>query len=116
VSIASLAVIPILSALGFATAGPVVGSIAAKWQSCIGIVGAGSIFAWCQSAAMGGAAVSEVIATGLSGASVAVVATFAGRLGGIDRCDLKERFLAAWDQDMSGEVKKTMQKNDEMDG
>jgi hypothetical protein len=47
---------------GFSSLGPVAGSSAAAWMSSIAVangggVAAGSLYAWCQSAAMGGAAV-----------------------------------------------------------
>jgi hypothetical protein len=114
VSIASLVAIPVLGAIGFAAAGPVAGSAAAAWQSSIGLVEAGSIFAWCQSAAMGGAAVGGILATGLGGAGVAVGATVAGALDSVDEGveGLKERFLAAWNRDMRGEVEKLIQIQD----
>ena len=63
---AALAV-PILGAVGFAAAGPVAGSAAAGWQASIGAVQAGSLFAWCQSAAMGGAAMGGIQAAGVAG-------------------------------------------------
>ncbi|KAL4868423.1 hypothetical protein BDV12DRAFT_197296 [Aspergillus spectabilis] len=46
----------VLGAIGFSTAGPVAASFAAAWQSSIGLVQAGSLFATLQGAAMGGAA------------------------------------------------------------
>ncbi|OJJ65552.1 hypothetical protein ASPBRDRAFT_532697 [Aspergillus brasiliensis CBS 101740] len=46
----------ILGAAGFGATGPVAASLAALWQSSIGAVQAGSLFATLQSAAMGGAA------------------------------------------------------------
>jgi hypothetical protein len=46
----------LLGAIGFSTSGPVVASLAAAWQSSIGVVQAGSLFATLQGAAMGGAA------------------------------------------------------------
>ncbi|KAI9746309.1 MAG: hypothetical protein M1818_000020 [Claussenomyces sp. TS43310] len=106
VSIASLFVVPILGAIGFAAAGPVAGSAAAAWQSSMGIVEAGSIFAWCQSAAMGGAALGGIAATGLSGAGIVVGATVAGALDDVDSnsSNFKEKFLVAWEMDMRGEV------------
>ncbi|KAA8572340.1 hypothetical protein EYC84_002964 [Monilinia fructicola] len=63
-TVASVATIPILGAVGFSAAGPLAGSTAAAWQSGIGLVQAGSIFAWCQSAAMGGAAVGGLLGLG----------------------------------------------------
>jgi hypothetical protein len=52
-TLASVVALPILGAVGFGAVGPVAGSVAAGWQSGIGLVEAGSLFAWCQSAAMG---------------------------------------------------------------
>lgn len=60
---------PVLGVAGFSAMGPVAGSTAAAWQSSIGIVQAGSFFAWCQSAAMGGAAAGAIV--GAQGAGVA---------------------------------------------
>ncbi|KAE8363036.1 hypothetical protein BDV27DRAFT_130505 [Aspergillus caelatus] len=45
----------VLGAVGFSSTGPVAASLAAAWQSSIGIVQAGTWFATLQSAAMGGA-------------------------------------------------------------
>ena len=70
---ASLVALPILGAVGFTAAGPAAGSAAAAWQASIGLVEAGSFFAWCQSAAMGGAAVNGIIATGVAGATMPVI-------------------------------------------
>ncbi|CAD6444335.1 fec80a45-8598-405e-9f90-1684910d6306 [Sclerotinia trifoliorum] len=67
---ASIAAVPVLGAIGFSAAGPVAGSAAAAWQSGVGLVEAGSIFAWCQSVAMGGAAVSGIIGAGVGGAGL----------------------------------------------
>ncbi len=88
--------------MGFGAAGPLAGSAAAAWQSSMGIVEAGSIFAWCQSAAMGGAAVGGILATGLAGASVAVGAAVTGALDDLrtPAPDLKEKFLTAWNRDI----------------
>jgi len=52
-SIAALITVPILGAVGFTAAGPAAGTAAAAWQASIGLVEAGSLFALCQSAAMG---------------------------------------------------------------
>ncbi|KAM0308094.1 hypothetical protein ACHAO8_010318 [Botrytis cinerea] len=102
VSIASVATVPVLGAVGFSAAGPIAGSTAAAWQSGIGLVEAGSIFAWCQSVAMGGAAVGGIIGAGVGGAGVLAAATSLGALEGadFDNFELKKRFLAAWDRDM----------------
>ena len=65
----SVFTVPILGAVGFTAAGPAAGSAAAAWQASIGAVQSGSLFAWCQSAAMGGAAVSSIQAAGVAGAA-----------------------------------------------
>ncbi|KAJ9652346.1 hypothetical protein H2198_008385 [Neophaeococcomyces mojaviensis] len=108
-SIASIAVLPVLGAVGFAAAGPVAGTAAAGWQASIGLVQAGSLFAWCQSAAMGGAAVGGIVATGAAGGAVAAGATAAGRLGSgnDDNTDdsierLQEVFRASWQRQIDG--------------
>jgi hypothetical protein len=75
-STAAILAVPILGAVGFSSIGPVAGSVAAGWQASIGAVEAGSLFALCQSAAMGGAAATAGLATaGVSGAAVALVAS-----------------------------------------
>ena len=53
--------------------GPVAGSIAAGWQASMGTVAAGSIFAFLQSAAMGGAAMGLFTGVGAVGVLVALV-------------------------------------------
>jgi hypothetical protein len=70
---ASIIALPILGAVGFTAAGPAAGSAAAAWQASIGLVEAGSVFAWCQSAAMGGAAINGIVAAGAAGAGVATM-------------------------------------------
>ena len=62
---------PVLGVLGFGAFGPAAGGAAAGIQSGIGAVAAGSPFAWAQSVAMGGAAWHGVLATGITGVSVA---------------------------------------------
>ena len=62
----------ILGAIGFSPIGPVAGSIAAGWQASIGSVAAGSFFAFLQSAAMGGAAVTALTGVGVLGCVVAL--------------------------------------------
>ena len=113
--IASLVALPILGAAGFAAAGPVAGSAAAAWQSSIGLVQAGSVFAWCQSAAMGGAAVNGIVALGAAGGSVALAATGAGVVGGqtaLTPEKLKEMFLSVYRKEKSWvEVMKEAQKS-----
>lgn len=102
--IASLVALPILGAAGFAAAGPVAGSAAAAWQSSIGLVQAGSLFAWCQSVAMGGAAVNGIVALGAAGGSVALAATGAGVVGGktaLTPEKLKEMFLSVYRKEKS---------------
>jgi len=69
--------LPILGALGFTSIGPAAGSAAAAWQSSLGFVQAGTFFAWCQSAAMGGAAVGTITGAGTAGAGVAGAAAVA---------------------------------------
>ena len=61
----------ILPILGFSAVGPVAGSIAAGWQSSIGLVSAGSLFAFLQSAAMGGAAMAGIVGLGVAGLAIA---------------------------------------------
>lgn len=68
----------ILAAMGFSAVGPVAGSFAAGWQAGIGSVAAGSLFAFLQSAAMGGAAIglfTGIGAVGVLFASVGVGAS-----------------------------------------
>ena len=77
----------ILGVVGFGALGPVAGSAAAGWQGSIGAVQAGSVFAWCQSAAMGGAAVNGIIATGAAGGGVVALAT-AGAVGQDDEAEV----------------------------
>lgn len=76
-STAAVVTLPIVGAVGFGALGPVGGSAAAAWQASLGFVEAGSLFAWCQSAAMGGTAVNAIIATGAAGGGVAAFATAA---------------------------------------
>jgi hypothetical protein len=68
---ASVVAVPVLGVAGFVATGPVAGSAAAAWQSSIGLVEAGSLFAWCQSAAMSGAALNGIFSFGVAGARVA---------------------------------------------
>ena len=63
----------ILDAIGFSAVGPVAESIAAGWQASMGTVAAGSIFAFLQSAAMGGAAIGLFTGVGAVGGLVALV-------------------------------------------
>jgi len=73
ISTAAIITVPVLGAVGFSAIGPVAGSAAAGWQAVIGVVEAGSLFAFCQSAAMGGAAAAGLAAAGATGAAVAIV-------------------------------------------
>jgi hypothetical protein len=93
-STAAVVTLPILGAVGFSALGPVAGSAAAGWQASLGIVEAGSLFAWCQSAAMGGAAVNAIIATGAAGGGVTALATAAaaGQSGTLDVDGLMKTF------------------------
>ena len=78
VSAAAALTLPVLGAVGFGALGPIGGSAAAGWQASIGLVEAGSLFAWCQSAAMGGAvAVNTIVAAGAAGGGVTALATAA---------------------------------------
>ncbi|KAE8382750.1 hypothetical protein BDV26DRAFT_253075 [Aspergillus bertholletiae] len=87
----ALAMVPItgplvLGAVGFSATGPVAASLAAAWQSSIGCVQAGSLFATLQGAAMGGAAAGTFttasnIGLGIMG-SAAVGAKLAGKKSG----------------------------------
>jgi hypothetical protein len=79
-SIVSGLAVPVLGWAGFTAAGPAAGSAAAAWQASIGSVQAGSLFAWCQSAAMGGAALNGVQAAGYAGAVLTRVQDVPGLL------------------------------------
>ena len=69
---------PVLGAVGFTSAGPAAGSAAAAWQASIGAVKAGSLFAWCQSAAMGGTAIGGIQFAGIAGAAITRVVEVPG--------------------------------------
>lgn len=77
-SAASFFAVPILGAVGFTAAGPAAGSAAAAWQASIRAVEAGSLFAWCQSAAMGGAAIEGIQVAGATGAALTKVTEVPG--------------------------------------
>lgn len=78
VGVAGLITIPVLGAIGFGALGPVGGSLAAGWQASAGAIEAGSLFAFCQSAVMGGAAASGLI--GAAGSASTAIAAAASRL------------------------------------
>ena len=59
----------------------------------MGAVEAGSLFAWCQSAAMGGAAVNGIIAAGMTGGGVLLSSTAAAVLDGSVENGEKERLM-----------------------
>ena len=69
----ALFAVPILGAIGFSSIEPIAGSATAGWRASIGAVEAGSLFALCQSVAMGGAA-GLVTGTGVGGAALALAA------------------------------------------
>ncbi|RYP20327.1 hypothetical protein DL767_009473 [Monosporascus sp. MG133] len=73
---------PALGIAGFSALGPTAGTTAAAWQSSIGLAQAGSFFAWCQSAAMGGAAAGTIAAAQGVGAGVGVAGILGRMLGG----------------------------------
>ncbi|EPS36607.1 hypothetical protein H072_9825 [Dactylellina haptotyla CBS 200.50] len=73
----------ILPAIGFGTAGVTAGTMAAGWQSAIGLVEAGSLFAILQSAGAGGAAgAAAITAVALGGAGTAAGAGAVGAIAG----------------------------------
>lgn len=69
-SAVSMFAVPVLGFVGFKAAGPAAGSAAAAWQASIGLVQANSLFAWCQSAAMGGVALGGLQFAGVAGAAL----------------------------------------------
>jgi len=78
-----LATPAIATAIGFSALGPVARSMAAGWQASMPLILAGSWFAWCQSAAMGGTTVGlATIGTGIgAGVGVASLTSVAAWLG-----------------------------------
>lgn len=74
-----------LGAFGFTAIGPAAGSLAASWHGSIGNAAAGSVFAWCQSAAMGGGAASLFNAAGAVGAGILGSTAAQARSGGPSR-------------------------------
>jgi hypothetical protein len=73
-------VVPVLGVMEFTAVGPAAGLLAAAWQASIGAVQAGSLFAWCQSAAMGGTALGGQV-VGVVGAALTRVAEVPGLVG-----------------------------------
>ncbi|EQL34737.1 hypothetical protein BDFG_03442 [Blastomyces dermatitidis ATCC 26199] len=82
---ASVIATPALGAIGFTSIGPAAGTVATAWQSGIGSVEAGSIFAMCQSAAMGGVVAKAVTAVGAAGAGVAALPAVSKTVGAVCR-------------------------------
>ncbi|RDW70986.1 hypothetical protein BP6252_07549 [Coleophoma cylindrospora] len=77
---------PLLATMGFGASGPLAGSVAASLQSMLGNVGAHSVFAYLQSAAMGGYGVASVngivqACAIISEGAVAAYSGLAGRSG-----------------------------------
>ena len=64
----------ILEVVGFGALGPVAGSIATGWHSSLGLVAAGTPFAFLQSAAMGGAAMGVMTGIGALSSMVTIAA------------------------------------------
>ena len=61
----------------------------------MGVVEAGSVFAWCQSAAMGGATVNGIIAAGVTGGGVLLGSTAgAALLDGSMNKDEEKKLMA----------------------
>ncbi|TFK66068.1 hypothetical protein BDN72DRAFT_962022 [Pluteus cervinus] len=87
--VGAMLVIPGLNVIGFSAAGPVAGSIAAGIQSSIGVIEAGSLFAWCQSAAMGGYAAARLATAGGTGAGAAVAS---GVVSSLAKPDVWKKF------------------------
>ncbi|KAL9636825.1 MAG: hypothetical protein Q9204_002107 [Flavoplaca sp. TL-2023a] len=82
----TLAIPAILEIVGFGALGPVAGSIATGWQSSMGLVAAGSPFAFLQSAAMGGAAMGVMTGIGVLGSAGMIAAALTlkeGMVGGL---------------------------------
>ncbi|KAL8704223.1 MAG: hypothetical protein Q9201_002600 [Fulgogasparrea decipioides] len=76
----------ILEVVGFGTLGPIAGSIAAGWHSSLGLVAAGTPFAFLQSAAMGGAAMGVMTGIGTLAGAATITAALTlkeGTVGGL---------------------------------
>ncbi|KAM0796134.1 hypothetical protein BDR22DRAFT_825396 [Usnea florida] len=96
---ASVAALPVLGLVGFSASGPVMGSAVTAWHSSIGLAQAGSLFSWCQSAAMGGAAMNGIVAAGVTGGGVAMAATGAAAVQGqviLTPEEIKKLFLKTY--------------------
>lgn len=106
-SVVGLGVPLAIGAAGFGAGGVVAGSAAAGIQSGIGLVQAGSIFAWCQSVGAGGAALATLLGVGYTGVFMALGATLAGVFDSEKTLEdaeaLKSKFLETWKKDMLGE-------------
>jgi hypothetical protein len=80
--------------------------LAAAWQSSIGIVQGGSLFAFLTSAGAGGAATAVFMATGVAGASLFAAATGAGLFDAArnetEVVVLRNHFLEVWRRDLEG--------------
>ena len=87
----------LLNLAGFSAAGPVAGTVARTWQSSMGVVKAGSLFSWCQSAAMGGTAAAGISAAGVVGSGV-------GTMAGVLRLLGSSSGGIGVDDDVSGEI------------
>ncbi|KAL9627040.1 MAG: hypothetical protein Q9204_006851 [Flavoplaca sp. TL-2023a] len=82
----TFAIPAILEIVGFGALGPVAGSIATGWHSSLGLVAAGTPFAFLQSAAMGGAAMGVMTGIGVLGGAVTIAAALTlkeGTVGGL---------------------------------
>lgn len=79
-SAVSMFAVPVLGWVGFTATGPAAGSAAAAWQASIGVVRAGSLFSWCQSAAMSGSALGTIKLAGVAGAALTKVLDIPGLL------------------------------------
>ncbi|EER37996.1 predicted protein [Histoplasma capsulatum H143] len=81
--VTSITVSPFLGLVGFTPIGPAAGTFATIWQSSLGSVEAGTLFATCQSIAMGGVAANVVPAIGAMGAGVVALPAASQMVAGI---------------------------------
>ncbi|KAI9465367.1 hypothetical protein BJY52DRAFT_683695 [Lactarius psammicola] len=93
----------ILGLFGFSAIGPVAGTAAAAWQSGIGSVAAGSLFATAQGVAMGAAVPPVIMAIG-AGMGGAGGAAIAAGVGGDGDDDDEEEEGDAGDADNAGDA------------